>query len=100
MNNVIKLLVLELVETRIVLVSDHLNVLSDCINGLTSLLYPFSWQHVFIPILPKSLLGYLMAPMPLLIGILSSAWNQAIQDELVMDDVCPYLLYDFYFYFC
>ena len=26
-------------------------------------------QHVFIPILPKSLLDYLLAPMPYVIGI-------------------------------
>ena len=27
------------------------------------------WQHIFIPILPKNLIGYLNAPMPFLIGV-------------------------------
>jgi hypothetical protein len=33
--------------------------------------YPFAWQHVFIPVLPKSLLDYCTAPMPFLVGCLS-----------------------------
>jgi hypothetical protein len=31
---------------------------------LSQILYPFSWQHVFIPVLPASLLSFCCAPMP------------------------------------
>ena len=48
-------------------------MLSSCINALNALLYPFSWQHVFIPVLPLSLIDYCSAPMPFLLGILSSS---------------------------
>ena len=36
---------------------------------LSALLFPFSWQHVYIPILPARLLDILQAPVPFLIGI-------------------------------
>jgi hypothetical protein len=34
-----------------------------------SLLYPFLWTHIFIPLLPSTLLRYCCAPMPFFIGI-------------------------------
>ena len=34
-----------------------------------TLLYPFEWQHIFIPLLPRALLSYICAPMPFLIGV-------------------------------
>jgi len=37
---------------------------------MSALVYPFNWQHVFIPILPKSLLTMTEAPVPYLIGVL------------------------------
>jgi hypothetical protein len=33
-------------------------------------LYPFNWQHIFIPVVPQSLLSFCCAPMPFLVGIL------------------------------
>ena len=38
-------------------------------------LYPFKWQHVFIPILPDSLIDILDAPLPFIIGINDSPKN-------------------------
>ncbi len=35
-------------------------------------LFPFKWCHVQIPILPKSLLEMIEAPMPFLVGLLRS----------------------------
>ena len=32
-------------------------------------MYPMTWQHIFIPILPMPLIDYLLAPMPFLIGV-------------------------------
>ncbi|KAH3766549.1 suppression of tumorigenicity 5 [Pelomyxa schiedti] len=62
-----------LCERRIVITASNLEELSECVCAFCTLLYPFAWQHVFIPILPKSLIGYMSAPMPFLIGCLHSA---------------------------
>ena len=36
---------------------------------LCAILFPFTWQHVYIPILPARLLDILQAPVPFLMGI-------------------------------
>uniref|UniRef100_A0A8C4Q3B8 DENN domain-containing protein 5B n=1 Tax=Eptatretus burgeri TaxID=7764 RepID=A0A8C4Q3B8_EPTBU len=38
-------------------------------EGITALLFPFVWQHVYVPILPASLLHFLDAPVPYLMGL-------------------------------
>ena len=40
-----------------------------CSNCATSLLFPFSWPHVFVPILPTSQRGFLDAPVPYIMGL-------------------------------
>ncbi|CAM9667873.1 unnamed protein product, partial [Choristocarpus tenellus] len=40
-----------------------------CLQVLALLLYPLSWAHVYIPILPESLMGVLGAPLPFLVGV-------------------------------
>ncbi|KAH3768013.1 suppression of tumorigenicity 5 [Pelomyxa schiedti] len=72
-SKVVKLWGCLLCERRVVITSENLELLSSCVNAFCALLFPFSWQHVFIPILPKSLIGYLSAPMPFLIGCLHSS---------------------------
>ena len=38
-------------------------------NCLAALLFPFSWPHVFVPILPASQRGFLDAPVPYIMGL-------------------------------
>lgn len=38
---------------------------AECI---TTLLFPFSWPHVYVPILPASLHHFLDAPVPFVMG--------------------------------
>ena len=38
-------------------------------ESVTSVLFPFIWQHVYVPILPAALSHFLDAPVPFLIGI-------------------------------
>jgi hypothetical protein len=35
----------------------------------TALLFPFSWPHVYVPILPASLHHFLDAPVPFVMGL-------------------------------
>ena len=38
-------------------------------NCLVALIFPFSWPHVFVPILPSSQRGFLDAPVPYIMGL-------------------------------
>eukprot|EP00004_Rigifila_ramosa_P001503 TRINITY_DN1146_c0_g1_i3.p1 TRINITY_DN1146_c0_g1~~TRINITY_DN1146_c0_g1_i3.p1 ORF type:complete len:397 (-),score=109.08 TRINITY_DN1146_c0_g1_i3:1401-2591(-) len=69
-------------ERRIIFTSSSLARLSTCTLAALALLYPFSWQHVFIPVVPRSLLDYCCAPMPFLVGVLSSFMPQLSQMPL------------------
>jgi len=59
-------------ESRLIVLAQNVTKLSSCVNALTALLYPFTWQHVYIPILPKALMSYCCAPMPFIVGVLAS----------------------------
>ena len=61
-----------LLERRIMIHSRHPQRLTAVATAITCLLYPFEWSHVFIPVLPHQLVHYLQAPMPYIIGVLSS----------------------------
>ena len=50
----VMLFFLMLTERRVILLSSDPSRLSDCAHALASLLYPFEWQHIYVPILvPK-----------------------------------------------
>ena len=38
-------------------------------EGISTLLFPFSWQHVYVPILPASMMHFLDAPVPFVMGL-------------------------------
>ncbi|XP_043587463.1 DENN domain-containing protein 5B isoform X5 [Bombus pyrosoma] len=66
---VIQLFTCVLLENQVLLRSSDfhkLMVVSECI---TALLFPFSWQHVYVPILPASLHHFLDAPVPFIMGL-------------------------------
>uniref|UniRef100_A0A7S0H9U9 UDENN domain-containing protein n=1 Tax=Amorphochlora amoebiformis TaxID=1561963 RepID=A0A7S0H9U9_9EUKA len=58
-----------LLEYRVVLVSTPSTNLTLVSELLLQLMYPFKYEHVYIPLLPKTLIEFLAAPMPFLIGI-------------------------------
>ncbi len=39
-------------------------------ESVTSLMYTFVWQHVYVPILPPNLENFLDAPVPYIMGLL------------------------------
>uniref|UniRef100_A0A8C2D322 DENN/MADD domain containing 5A n=1 Tax=Cyprinus carpio TaxID=7962 RepID=A0A8C2D322_CYPCA len=47
-----------------------------------SLMFPFQWQHVYVPILPASLLHFLDAPVPYLMGLHSNGQDDRTKLEL------------------
>ncbi|EDR29871.1 DENN domain-containing protein 2D, putative [Entamoeba dispar SAW760] len=81
-----------MMERKFVFLSNSIGSLSDTILTLTSLIYPFVWHHVLIPILPVQLASYPTAPMPYLIGIKTSLWEHVkkecdggMEDTIVID---------------
>lgn len=47
------------------------STLSKCGHAVVATLYPFTWQHTYIPVLPASMIDIVCSPTPFLIGILS-----------------------------
>jgi DENN (AEX-3) domain/uDENN domain len=56
-ENVLMVFSLALIERQIIFVSSQYSLLTSCAEAITSLLYPLSWTHAYIPILPRELLG-------------------------------------------
>ncbi|KAF3688581.1 DENN domain-containing protein 2A [Channa argus] len=66
-----------------------LHTLSQCCHAVVALLYPFTWQHTYIPVLPPSMLDIVCTPTPFIVGLLSSSLPRLkelpIEEVLVVD---------------
>ncbi|XP_058803899.1 DENN domain-containing protein 1B isoform X2 [Phymastichus coffea] len=71
-----------LYERRIIFTSKRLSRLSACVQACNALIYPMIWQHIYIPVLPRSLTDYLLAPMPFLIGVPASTLKRVRHSDL------------------
>ncbi|XP_024240351.1 DENN domain-containing protein 2C-like isoform X2 [Oncorhynchus tshawytscha] len=60
-----------LLERRVIFIADKLSVLSRCGHAALALLYPFTWQHTIVPVLPASMLDISCSPTPFLMGVLA-----------------------------
>uniref|UniRef100_A0A671MSA5 DENN domain-containing protein 2C-like n=1 Tax=Sinocyclocheilus anshuiensis TaxID=1608454 RepID=A0A671MSA5_9TELE len=60
-----------LLERRVIFIADKLSDLSRCAHSALALLYPFTWQHTFVPVLPASMLDICCSPTPFVMGALS-----------------------------
>ena len=56
-------------EAKVVLVSSQQSVLLPIAEAILSLMFPFHWQGVYIPVLPKAMMGVLQAPVPFFVGV-------------------------------
>lgn len=74
-----KLLSAVFLEKQIVCYGNKPHLVSGVILGLESLLRPFQWKMALIPILPKMLLDFVEAPLPLLAGITKEQFEQVSQ---------------------
>uniref|UniRef100_A0AAQ4QNS9 DENN domain containing 5B n=1 Tax=Gasterosteus aculeatus aculeatus TaxID=481459 RepID=A0AAQ4QNS9_GASAC len=70
-ENLVQVFTCTLLEMQILLYSHDYQRLMTVAEGITTLLFPFQWQHVYVPILPASLLYFLDAPVPYLMGLQS-----------------------------
>lgn len=65
----LQLLASAALECSVVFVSRQYSLLTACAEAVRNLLRPFSWCHVYAPVLPQPLLSYLQCPTPILVGI-------------------------------
>ncbi|KAM8876297.1 DENN domain-containing protein 2B isoform 1-T1 [Synchiropus picturatus] len=88
-RQVIRVFASLLLERRVIFVADKLSTLSSCMHAVVALLYPFSWQHTFIPVLPGSMLDIVCCPTPFLVGLLSSSLPKIkelpVEEALMVD---------------
>lgn len=68
-ENIVDVLHCLLFELRVILVSSDESILAPIAEAMVSLLLPFRWKHIYVPYLPSSLVGYLDAPVPYLMGV-------------------------------
>ncbi|KAL1007392.1 hypothetical protein UPYG_G00086170 [Umbra pygmaea] len=81
-ENVLQLFTCALLEIQILLYSKHYQRLMTVAETITALMFPFQWQHVYVPILPASLLHFLDAPVPYLMGLHSNGEGDRTKLEL------------------
>ncbi|CAL1607256.1 unnamed protein product [Knipowitschia caucasica] len=74
-------------ERRIIFMADELSTLSQALHAVAALLYPFTWQHTFISIVPRILMDVVSAPTPYLLGVQRSLLGELYDtvDLLVVD---------------
>nr|XP_033774909.1 DENN domain-containing protein 2C [Geotrypetes seraphini]XP_033774910.1 DENN domain-containing protein 2C [Geotrypetes seraphini]XP_033774911.1 DENN domain-containing protein 2C [Geotrypetes seraphini]XP_033774912.1 DENN domain-containing protein 2C [Geotrypetes seraphini]XP_033774913.1 DENN domain-containing protein 2C [Geotrypetes seraphini] len=87
--HLIKVFASLLLERRVIFVADNLSTLSKCGHAVVAMLYPFTWQHTYIPVLPVSMIDIVCSPTPFLIGILSCCLpllgDLPIEEVLIVD---------------
>ncbi|KND94538.1 DENN domain-containing protein [Tolypocladium ophioglossoides CBS 100239] len=69
LENVVALFEYTMSESRIIFLSSHTSMLHLACHALASLLYPFTWASIFIPVLPARLISALEAPCPYIVGV-------------------------------
>ncbi|XP_011349322.2 DENN domain-containing protein 1A isoform X3 [Ooceraea biroi] len=81
-HNMMMIFASMLYERRIIFTSKRLSRLSACVQACNALIYPMIWQHIYIPVLPLSLIDYLLAPMPFLIGVPTPTLQKVLKSDL------------------
>ena len=71
-STIIKLWCSLLSEKHIIFLANQGYLLFAITQGLLSLMFPFSWLHTYIPVLPSNQIDYLDSPTPYVIGVIST----------------------------
>ncbi|XP_039625437.1 DENN domain-containing protein 2A isoform X2 [Polypterus senegalus] len=80
-----------LLERRVIFTADKLSTLSQCCHAVVALLYPFAWQHTYIPVLPPSMIDIVCTPTPFIVGLLSNSLPRLKElpiEEVLVVDLC------------
>lgn len=69
LDNIITLLNAAVLEKQMVVFCPHIGTLAAVVLALVPLLRPFAWQSLMLPVTPDSMLGFLEAPVPFVLGV-------------------------------
>ncbi|KAJ8749096.1 hypothetical protein K2173_013703 [Erythroxylum novogranatense] len=69
LESVLALIAGTLLEKQVAVVYPNLGVLSAIVLSVLPMIRPFQWQSLFLPILPTTMLDFLDAPVPYIVGI-------------------------------
>ncbi|XP_021736316.1 DENN domain and WD repeat-containing protein SCD1-like [Chenopodium quinoa] len=87
-DNLLKLFTAVLLERRILLRSNKYSLLTLVSEAICHLIYPFRWQHVYIPLLFFSGVDYIDAPTPYMMGLHSGVDTTGLSmDGVVIVDL-------------
>ncbi|CAF2749902.1 unnamed protein product [Rotaria sp. Silwood2] len=94
-DTIIKIFSSILYEQKIIFIGNELGPLTRLINTFICLLYPFSWPHTYVPILPALMLDVIQAPTPYILGILRSCESYlTANDDFSLQDNSDILIVD------
>jgi hypothetical protein len=95
LDTIIKIFSSILYEQKIIFIGNELGPLTRLINTFNCLLYPFSWPHTYVPILPALMLDVIQAPTPYIIGILRSCESYLSEnDDFISQDSSDIVIID------
>lgn len=87
-DNLIKLFTAVLLERRVLIRSNKYTLLTLVSEAICHLIYPFRWQHVYIPLLFFSGVDYIDAPTPYMMGLHSGVDTTGLSmDGVVVVDL-------------
>lgn len=81
-NDILSTIVAILLDCRIIVISENIELLGKTVFAILALIHPLSWQGTFIPLLPEIATTALEAPFGYLIGVHSSFASLLLQDSV------------------
>jgi len=68
-NSLVLALMLLLLERPVLLLGESVQMVTSCARALMELLKPYEWASTFMPILPYSMLDFVLSPVPFIGGV-------------------------------
>ncbi|XP_062079547.1 uncharacterized protein LOC133784008 [Humulus lupulus] len=93
LESVLSLLTGVLLEKQVVVVCPNLGLLSATVLSLISMILPFQWHSLMLPVLPGRMAEFLDAPVPFIVGLLNKPndfkmkTSNLVHVELLKDQV-------------
>jgi hypothetical protein len=76
-------------ERQVAFISSQYSLLTTCSESILSLMFPLTWTHVYIPILPRRILGRVLSPCSLSLSLLHL---RSLPDEGVLAAPLPFFV--------
>ena len=76
-----------LTERSMIFVSSRINRISPTIFAALSLLYPFQWQNILLPVMGDRHINVAFSPTPFVLGMLRYQYDQLMQSGMPLESV-------------